>query len=389
MYKLAILPGKTADFLSVIPGGGLAGKRFRKEVLYEGSFRHPSTGKTHKFSKTDLEQIANNSNTLLEKGVQIPFPDGHRFDAMYNMGNWVKFDVAPSSSSGAPAGAFGLFGEVVVPLEQHAERVGATIKTVSVYLERGVKLTDGTEIDGPVCTHVCGTTYPVVPGQSDFDAALAVTKEAFGPEEESETMNLDPVIKAAIVTALSLAKDTTDQQAIDAVKAAFGELKSLRENNATLLSTVNALKLVGPAAPATSLATEPAKTAREIALERQLLQLTTETRRSFLDAALAAGKISKVEADAFSKLSAIGEVSIIPFGKTDAEMVIPFVVIKGMIENREPGAAFSTGPRVVGGQPVSDLEAKKKAAKDRAAFFERRGHTIKWNSDQTDFSVVS
>jgi hypothetical protein len=44
---------------------------------------------------------------------------------------------------------------------------------------------------------------------------------------------------------------------------------------------------------------------------------------------------------------------------------------------------------VVGGQPVSDLEAKKKAAKDRAAYFERRGHSIKWNSDQTDFSVVS
>lgn len=388
MFKLAILPGKTADFLSVVPSGGLAGKRFRKEVLYEGSFRHPSTGKTHKFSKSDLELIASNSNTLLAKGVQIPFPDGHRFDAMYNMGDWVKFDVAPSSSSGAQAGAFGLFGEVIVPLEQHAERIGATIKTVSVYLERGVKLTDGTEIDGPVCTHVCGTTYPVVPGQSDFDAALAVTKEAFGPEEEPEVMNLDPVIKAAIVTALSLANDTTDEQAIAAVKAAFSELKSLRESNATLLSTVNALKLVGNAAPAASLGAET-KTAREIALERQLLQLTTETRRNFLDAALAAGKISKVEADAFSKLSAIGEVSIIPFGKTDAEMITPFDIIKGVIENREPGSAFSTGPRVVGGQPVSDLEAKKKAAKDRAAYFERRGHSIKWNSDQTDFSVVS
>ena len=122
--------------------------QFEKEILYEGTFVHPSTGKTHIFDRADLEHMAGASNRLVrDEGITVPFPDGHRFDARSNIGFWSDFEVKPSESR---PGVAGLFGKVSVPLADDQKRIGKTITEVSAMIESEAKLTSGDKVDGPV-----------------------------------------------------------------------------------------------------------------------------------------------------------------------------------------------------------------------------------------------
>lgn len=368
------------------------GMVFTKEVLYEGSFIHPANGKTYTFTRAELEAMAAQTNLLLSRGVSVPFPDGHRFDVKDNLGFWSKFSVADSQSR---PGSAGLYGEVHVPLEKVAERMGKTITEVSIYAEREAKLTDGTVIAGPVITHVAATNYPVIPGQNNFVASFSKTGEdkrevpvydfSSGPKEP--VINMDKFIET-VLAAFGLTKTTplAEMEAKFAdVKAKLAEHTALSAQCEKLKTDIVTLGKTGPTG-----ASEPAKSDREKALEAELAKVHSERRKAVLDAALSAGRISKPEHEAFSKLVAIGETAVIPFGASAAERLDVEKVVFGLIEARKPNAAFSTAPtaRAVAADASEKAAAELAQRKLSADWFSRNGYEVKWNAAGTDFTAT-
>lgn len=379
---------KMERILVLAPNGGFeqdktfqgAGKRFKKEVLYEGTFIHPNTGNKHEFDRGTLEGIARQSNTLTAAGVKIPFPDGHVWAAKENMGNWAEFHTAPSKSKGAKPGATGLWAWVNVPIEADAVKIGKTIDSVSVMLSKEVKLVDGTIVDGPVCTHVCATDYPVIPGQSNFEAAFSKVQGADTGLlflSGDQTMELKKILMAA----LGLKGDQTDEQIAAALRLAIEtrdqKVTELTRKNESLLEDVNV---------ALGRSNSVQKTDREIKLERELFLSRGEKVNAQIEAAIKEGRTTKAEADVFTKLMAIGEVTAILFGKETPETVNVSKELLALLASRAKDSMVNLSTASTRGT-TNELEAQKKFRSEQAAYFEKKGHTIVWNSDRTDFTV--
>lgn len=374
-----VLNSGKSKFNSLEPQDSTA--RFEKEVLYTGRFRHPSTGNIHEFSRSDLEHIARQSNTLSSNGISIPFPDGHVFDSRSNLGFWTSFEVRDSVSR---PGAHGLFAIAHVPLASDIEKIGNTITEVSVMLEQEVRLTDGTDLEGPVCTHVCATNYPVIPGQGNFVATLSrdegninfvqLSREVMATGGDRK-MDLIKVLAAA----LGLNPEASPESIGLAVKGVVEEREKLKTKNAELLAAVNA---------ETSGSGEPAMTDRERELSREVARLSQEKSRTLLDAALDQAKITRAEHELLSLIIPIGKVNVVPLGKTDAQEVDCFDVVSKLLEQKVFVSSLSTGQQSTAGV-TDELSKKQTSAANKASYFQRKGFGIEWlDDDKTTFNVV-
>lgn len=385
VHEAIQIPGCQSAF-SVIAGTAMAdGPVYRKEILYEGTFIHPSTNKKHVFDRASLEAIADNSNALTrDAGISIPFPDGHRFDTKDNLGFWSNFYVAPSESS---PGVDGLYGEVRVPVAEHSARMGKTITEVSAFIEPSVKLTTGEKHPGPVMTHVCATNYPVIPSQTNFVAR-------FDKGEKTEEIKFSLLTRATkekgdhmdllqiIAVSLGLSKDAPEVEVIGKAKEFFSKAEAIRRENDDLRADLSRFTSGGKP-------DESPETEREKALARENLQLRQEKGLSLLKTSLSDGRITKAEFGIFSKLISVGKTTVVPLGETDAVEIDCFSVISDLIESRDKGSAFNQEPLSGRGDQTADgvLAQKKKDAASNASYFAKKGYEILWNEDRSGFNL--
>lgn len=133
--------------------------KFAKDIVRVGEWIHPVTGQEVKFDRARLQKLAANTARYLENGNKIPFPDGHSFDAMKNLGDWPGPFIVHEDA---------LVGVVQPKAAGVAEKLSdGSIDAVSAYIDVDVTDPKGNSYD-EVITHVCATPYPVITGQKEF-----------------------------------------------------------------------------------------------------------------------------------------------------------------------------------------------------------------------------
>ncbi len=154
MDKPVILAHKGDKFQSC----GLG--KFTKDILIQGVYIHPDTGQTVDLSDpARLQRLAENTMKFRKAGNKVAFPDGHKFEAMANLGDWDDTFIVKDGR---------LWG-MVNPRGKDVEEKLDTgkIDGVSAYIETNVK--DGLgNLYPEVMTHICATDYAVIPGQGKF-----------------------------------------------------------------------------------------------------------------------------------------------------------------------------------------------------------------------------
>lgn len=271
--KKQLLVLAKGDFLS--QGSG----RFAKEIAHVGTWIHPGTGQTITFTPERIEKLAAANERYVKNGNKIPFPDGHSFKSVDNLGHWPGPFMLEKA-----AGKF--MGVVDVKDAKALEKLSAkAITGVSALIEFNVTDPTGATYE-EVCTHICATEYPVITGQEGFielaakDAAhdLYIPEElAGGSPEKGDQM--DPK-KLALALGLDPEKATADQ-VLEAATKAGQDLKLSRESMTALSAELSkhGLKLDGGkllkvepvSADTLDLSVKPEDDAQTIAMKTELL----------------------------------------------------------------------------------------------------------------------
>ncbi|MCE5281958.1 MAG: hypothetical protein LLG93_07625 [Deltaproteobacteria bacterium] len=135
------------------------GDEFSKDVLRVGKWTHPDTGEVVDITPERLRKIYENSNRYLGVVGSVPFPDGHRWDAVSNLGHWPGPYVLLGDR---------LFSRVKATEPRARDMIlNGTLRGVSAVLSRDRKDQAGNTYD-EVITHICATDYPVVTDQGSF-----------------------------------------------------------------------------------------------------------------------------------------------------------------------------------------------------------------------------
>lgn len=193
------------------------GTRFAKDVARVGEWIHPATGQIVNFDDARLRRLAEGTNRYLAAENKVPYPDGHRLNAMSNLGEWP----GPWFVQGDR-----LWGVVDAKDPKAAEnmRNGVT-NAVSACIEFGIKDSKGNTYD-EVITHVCATDYPVVTGQKEFielsarpgwDELYLSTAEEAGIHFRRSQMDF-----AKLAAVLGLAKDTAPEKVLEEAEKKLG-----------------------------------------------------------------------------------------------------------------------------------------------------------------------
>ncbi len=140
------------------------GQRFAKDVLEVASWHHPGTGEEVPMPRARLENLTRQSNRYLANKNTIPFPDGHSFDTMANLGFWPGPWVIKDSK---------LWG-VVEPTDPKAKDglANGSIDAVSVVIRGPVTDPQHNTYD-EVIVQCCATNYPVNTDQHRGFVALS------------------------------------------------------------------------------------------------------------------------------------------------------------------------------------------------------------------------
>lgn len=146
--------------------------KFRKTVLKVGRYSVNDLNggrKEEVFLPERLKKIADSYAQMKEAGINVPAPWWHNSneavpskellkDSKNNAGWWNDLFLDENGD---------LVGEVEVPLEEDAKKIGTTVKEVSPLIRK--KFIDGNgRIWDDVVTHVAFVTHPVQAGQDDF-----------------------------------------------------------------------------------------------------------------------------------------------------------------------------------------------------------------------------
>jgi hypothetical protein len=139
------------DFAPLSPG------RFRKELIREGTWVHPTQHFQLTVTPERMRRWVEKFRLLRERGIRIPVPFGHSYDPKDNAGFLEELSLEGNA----------LFGVLVIPRAEDAGKLGATVKDVSISINPDFRDGEGRRY-GEVIEHVALTTRPLVGGQSDF-----------------------------------------------------------------------------------------------------------------------------------------------------------------------------------------------------------------------------
>lgn len=145
-------------------GSGL----FAKDVAVDGLFFDAKSGREVKIDKHRREKLARETNRFLSNGNEIPFPDGHTWDAMKNLGDWPGPFVLHEDR---------LVGVVRPKGDDVVGRIrDGKINRVSMVIAKDFVDPKGRKYD-EVIIQCCATPVPVLTGQRDFVALSQDGKE--------------------------------------------------------------------------------------------------------------------------------------------------------------------------------------------------------------------
>jgi hypothetical protein len=131
--------------------------RFEKELLRVGRWAHPAGKFVLEVTRERLKRWAENFARMLAKGIRVPVPYGHSYDARDNAGFLTDMRLEGDR----------LVGVLEIPREEDRARLGSTATDVSVSVNPD--FVDGAgERLGEVIEHVAITNYPIVSGQENF-----------------------------------------------------------------------------------------------------------------------------------------------------------------------------------------------------------------------------
>jgi hypothetical protein len=147
---LATNPAETG-FAPLSPG------RFRKELIREGTWVHPTQHFQLTVTRERMQRWVEKFRLLRERGIRIPVPFGHSYDPKDNAGFLEELVLEGNA----------LFAVLVIPRAEDAGKLGATVKDVSISINPDFRDGEGRRY-GEVIEHVALTTRPLVGGQSDF-----------------------------------------------------------------------------------------------------------------------------------------------------------------------------------------------------------------------------
>jgi hypothetical protein len=156
-------------------GGAFAARGkglFAKDVVHDGTWVHPLTGRVIEFTSARRENLARNVERYLKGGNKIPMPDGHVIDTSANKGFWP----GPFTNIDRD-----LYGVAEPRDEKTREQLSdGTADAVSVNVEFNHVDPEANAYD-EVFTHICLTNYPVVTRQKKFIALSGVIADEHAP----------------------------------------------------------------------------------------------------------------------------------------------------------------------------------------------------------------
>jgi hypothetical protein len=157
-----------------------AERRFEKELIREGTWVHPTKKFTFRVTGERLRGWAAAFRRMRAAGLKVPLPFGHSYDPRDNAGFLDDLRVEGNR----------LVGVLAIPRAEDAERLGTTIRDVSVSVNPDFVDARGNRL-GEVIEHVALTTAPLVEGQSNFAPVERVAAEG-GDETEVWTFAATP-----------------------------------------------------------------------------------------------------------------------------------------------------------------------------------------------------
>ena len=169
--------------------GGEGNPLYRKELLGEGVFQHPTRPWAEPLvvDEAYLNELAANTNAALDAGIKTPVPNKHTDgeDPEANRG----FLAGPVEVARREDGNLALYGTVEITNPSTADQIGRDLQDVSVYIDSfgsGDHTPDGDRI-----VHVALTNYPVYSGQENFVALSTVEGVSSIPVLREVTLDED------------------------------------------------------------------------------------------------------------------------------------------------------------------------------------------------------
>lgn len=148
---------RTADGIERAGFSPLSDGRFRKELIREGTWVHPSRNFRLSVTRDRMRRWVEKFRLMRERGIRVPVPFGHSYDPKENAG-FVEELVLDGNV---------LFAVLNIPRPEDARKLGQTVKDVSLSINPDFRDGQGRRY-GEVIEHVALTTRPVVSGQGDF-----------------------------------------------------------------------------------------------------------------------------------------------------------------------------------------------------------------------------
>jgi len=260
---------------------GVATKRFRKDLITEGVYRHPKEGWTLDTTPERMARWVKAFRAMTAAGIKVPLPAGHSYDPRDGQGFAVEMSVEKNA-----AGKSVLFGVLEFVGD---DAISLAYRTQQVSISINPDFTDGTGRHfGEVIEHVALTGYPVVPGQQDFKAIAASLVLADEDTNTKET-HMTPEQLAKLKELLGLTEDLTAENFMDVLAAKIKEMAAAAADLKTKLDE---------AATAAEDATPP--------VDPELIDDRAESADEQIDSLVDTGKVVPAVAAAL-KLALVGE----------------------------------------------------------------------------------
>lgn len=175
--------------------------KFKKQILRPGVYfvNDGNNGRRLEYITAErLEHWASQHKKMVEAGLHVPAPAIHKKEAeptnslktsKDNFGWWEQIEFTGDA----------LEGVVDIPVKSDQERIGKTVKEVSIYAKP--KFIDGLGNEWKdVLTHIAIVTNPIEPNQKNFekveDGSLSVAMSDFVQMSNTQLQQLDSKMKA-------------------------------------------------------------------------------------------------------------------------------------------------------------------------------------------------
>jgi hypothetical protein len=226
---------------------GMPTKRFKKDLIKVGVYKHPTAGWTLDVTTDRMDRWIAAFKRMQASAIRVPIPAGHSYDPRDGQGFLVGLERVGDT----------LWGIIEMVGE---EAIKLAYKTQAVSVSINPEFIDGKGTSyGEIIEHVALTGYPVVPGQEEFKAIAASLYQLSDKVEGDQPMTKEQLDKfrkllgagedmdeAKLLSRIEerFAAHATEKSALDVkVTALSGEVETLK---AKIAASTKDVKTVDP-----------------------------------------------------------------------------------------------------------------------------------------------